>query len=84
VPAAVSSSRRFVTIEAAVLTRGIEVDTSLGYCWGRNYPQPTLAGGGRQYSSIIAGYGNAFAIELLTGHGYYWGYHDLSPVPLLP
>jgi len=81
-----SGGLRFSSISASgELSCGVEAETGLGYCWGREgrigdgtsvgRRVPTLVGSGGaslRFTSISVG-GHACGVEAETGHGYCWG-----------
>jgi hypothetical protein len=89
---------RFSSISATgdAGTCGIEVQTDLVHCWGRNPAGlalgtltdrllPTVVGGGsKRFSNIGATFHGACAVEAGTGLGYCWSNSDLVlwPVPV--
>ena len=85
VPTRVRGDLRFTSVDAGDLTCGIEAGTSVAYCWGRDRAVPTLVGdGSRQFSSVSASHGAAWAVEAETGRVYYWNYLEMIPCPLFP
>ncbi len=80
VPTPVTGGHQFSVIEVAVMTCGLELHTGVAVCWGRDIPTPTVVGNaGTRFSAMVAGYGNAFAIEVSTGRLYYWWFGSLEP-----
>jgi hypothetical protein len=80
-PTPVAGGRRFSSVGAgSSLTCGIEAETSIGYCWGRNM-LPTMVGGGNLRFSNIITHGYACGVEAQTGRGYCWD-GTLVPTPV--
>ena len=77
--------RRFTSVEAGDLTCGIEAQTSVAYCWGRNNPVPTQIGGGNlRFSMISVAWGDALGLEAQTGRVFRWSYQQLVPTLVWP
>ena len=83
-PTRVATAIRFAEVSSGGLaTCGIEMQTRLGYCWGKGglvgdgtpaqRSSPSPIAGGRRFASVRAGPSHACGIEAGTGLAFCWG-----------
>jgi alpha-tubulin suppressor-like RCC1 family protein len=85
-PTPVSGGRRFASISAGFThTCGVEAQTGVAFCWGRNdsgglgdgtrsdHLTPTPVASTDRFAMIVAGWNFTCALQAVTGHAYCWG-----------